>query len=407
MIRRMQRQFVLLSVGSIALLLAVLLALLNLSHRRVVERSLYSTVRLIADQGGQLPADVAHGEDEALTAETPYQLRYFSVQLDAQGNPLRRDLTHIAAVASDQADRWAQQALGSRRSEAIVLRDRLFYAYHVRRGEQGALAVFLDCTREMRSIGGLGDRSITFGLFTLAGFATLIVLLSRRVVEPFIRSTQSQEQFITNAGHELKTPLAIIAADTEFLEMTLGESEWTESIRNQVQRMTTLVNRLIRLAKLAESREVELTELDLTGITRRAAESFRPLAQQQGKTLTLSIAEGVRAMATDEGYTELVSILVDNAVKYCDAQGEIRVTLSRRGRGRGCQLRVRNSYAAGAGLDMSRFFDRFYRQDQSHNSNLRGYGIGLSMAQGLAQEFHGKISALYRDRAITFVVTLP
>ena len=135
--------------------------------------------------------------------------------------------------------------------------------------------------------------------------------------------------------------------------------------------------------------------------------AFRPLAEQQKKGLTVQVPEEVRGFVTRDGFTELVSILVDNAVKYCDDGGEVRVGLLKKGRGKGCHLRVSNAYAAGRGMDMSRFFDRFYRADQSHSSEKKGYGIGLSMAEGLAREFHGRIAAEYKNGVITFVVTLP
>ena len=405
MIRKMQRQFVVIAVGAVALLLAVFLLALNLVNLRTTVANVCSTARMIAERGGQL-RETTEPETEELTAEAPFRLRYFSVRVAADGSA-RAELSHIASVDAEQAVGWARQLMPPRRAEGVVRRGRLFYAYHREDRETGSLIVFLDCTAEMRANLQLRRHSVIFGLLTLLLFAAVIALLSGRVVEPFQRSMQSQEQFITNAGHELKTPLAIISADTEFLEMTAGESEWTESIRNQVARMTALVNRLIRLAKLSEREKVELEELDLGGIVKETAEAFAPLSAQQGKEIRCETEDNVRGFATRDGYAELVSILLDNAVKYCDEAGEIVLTLKRRGRAHGSQLRVTNPYAEGAGLDMSRFFDRFYRADESHSSLRKGYGIGLSMAEGLVREFHGRIAAEYRDGVIAFVVTLP
>ena len=412
MIRRLQRQFVLIAAGAIAVLLIALLGVLNYFNFRATRSVIFSNVRLLAEQGGVLAGVPENGggqeSSETLTVESPYQLRYFSVRLDAGGDVRAVNVAHIAAIDRRQAESWANQVRNLRRPEGILLNRRLFYAYERRPLEHGdVLIVFLDCTAEMRASRQLVNHSLLFGVLTLAAFTLVIAMLSKRVVDPFIRSMESQEQFITNAGHELKTPLAIIAADAEFLEMMGGTSEWTESIRGQVARMTTLVNRLIRLARLAERREVELVDLELSALVREVAESFRPLAEQQKKSLTVKAAEALRGQVTREGYMELVSILVDNAVKYCDEGGEVCVTLARRQRARGSQLRVSNAYAAGAGMDMSRFFDRFYRADQSHSSEKAGYGIGLSMAEGLVKEFRGRISAEYRGGVISFVVILP
>lgn len=405
MIRRMQRQFVLIAVGAVALLLFVFLLALNLVNLSVTRRSACGTARMICQRGGVLDEAPA-AETETLSLETPFRLRYFSVRLLPDGTA-ETELSHIAAVNEEQAGRYARQVQPPRRSEGTIRRSGLVYAYHREDLEGETLTVFLDCTEEMRANRQLRQHSAVFGILTLALFAVVISLLSGRVVEPFRRSMQSQEQFIANAGHELKTPLAIISADTEFLEMTGGESEWTESIRNQVARLTNLVNRLIRLAKLSEQEKVELQELDLSAIAKETAEGFGPLAAQQGKEILCEAEENVRGFATRDGYQELISILLDNAVKYCDDRGTITLSLRHRGRARGSQLRVTNPYAAGAGLDMSRFFDRFYRADESHSSLNQGYGIGLSMAQGLAREFHGRIAAEYKDGVIAFVVTLP
>lgn len=412
MIRKLQRQFVLIAAGAVAILLTILLGVLNLYNFRATRQSVYARARLLAQQGGELTefsGEEEDGGDEAeLTVESPYQLRYFSVRLGDEGLVTGVNLSHIAAVNRSQAVQWARFVQGRRRPEGLLPLGRFVYAYSRRPADAGGvLVVFLDCSGEVRASRQLLRHSIVFGALMLALFTAVIALLSKRVVDPYTRSMESQEQFITNAGHELKTPLSIIAADAEFLEMTAGESEWTASIRAQVARMTALVNRLIRLAKLAERKEVQLVELNLAAIVTEAAEAFRPLAEQQKKELTVSAQEGARGFVTRDGFTELVSILVDNAVKYCDDGGGVKVRLTKRGRAKGCQLRVSNDYAAGQGMDMNRFFDRFYRADQSHNSEKQGYGIGLSMAEGLAREFHGKIAAEYKNGVITFVVTLP
>ena len=405
MIRKIQQQLVVIAVSAVALLLTVFLVALNLINLRTTKSNAYATARMIAEQGGQLQ-EAPKREAEEISVEAPFRLRYFSVYITRDGS-IAVELSHIAAVNEEQAEIWAQGVLPPRRMEGILKYGQLLYAYYREDLAKGALIVFLDCTEEMHAAQQLQQHSLLFGLITLLLFTAVIVLLSGRIVEPFLRSMQSQEQFITNAGHELKTPLAIIAADTEFLEMTAGESEWTVSIRNQIARMTALVNRLIRLAKLSEREKVELEELDLSVITKETAEAFDPLAAQQGKKFIREIEENVHGFATRDGYAELVSILLDNAVKYCDDHGEITIILKRRGRTHGSQLRVANPYAAGAGLDMSRFFDRFYRADESHSSMRKGYGIGLSMAEGLAREFHGRIAAEYKNGVIAFVVILP
>ena len=411
MIQKLQRQFILIASGAIAVLLFALLGLLNLYNYNDTKAGIFTTLHYLSDMGGEIPEDFNEedikNEEADLTMESPFQLRYFSVRLSESGAALSVNLEHIASVDRSTAIEYAKRVVERKRPEGLMIRNRQHYAFQCVRNESNIFVVFLDCTAEIRNSQTLARHSMFFGVMTLALFTAVIFVLSKQAIEPIARSMESQEQFITNAGHELKTPLAIIAADTEFLEMLAGESEWTQSIRNQVNRMTSLVNRLIRLAKLAERKEVELSRVDFSACAREISQSFLPLAEQQRKTLEITVQDEIFIMATHEGLEELVSILVDNAVKYCDEEGTVRVSLAKRPRSRGIMLRVSNDYAEGTGMDMSRFFDRFYRQDQSHNSKVKGYGIGLSMAQGLAREFKGRIAVEYRNGVIAFVVLLP
>lgn len=140
---------------------------------------------------------------------------------------------------------------------------------------------------------------------------------------------------------------------------------------------------------------------------RQGTEAFRSVAEQQGKHLTEEVADGVTAIATERELPELVNILLDNAVKYCDKGGTVRVKLTRRRSRRGSELTISNDYAEGAEVDCSRFFDRFYREDKSHNCKKEGYGIGLSMAEGIVRMYKGQIRALWRDKVMYFIVQLP
>ena len=232
----------------------------------------------------------------------------------------------------------------------------------------------------------------------------LLSIFSRRAVAPILKNMESQKQFITNASHELKTPLAVISANAEVLEMTNGSSEWTDSIKNQVTRMSELVSQLIVLSKLQEHDELVLTEVNFSEKAEDVCKSFKTVADAAGKGFEADISPDIKIVADERGSRELVSILVDNAVKYCDDGGTVKVNLH--SRGRRAFLTVSNDYSDGEGVDYSRFFERFYREDQSHNSEKAGYGIGLSMAESLVEMFKGKISVNYKNKIITFTVIL-
>ena len=227
-------------------------------------------------------------------------------------------------------------------------------------------------------------------------------------IRPFVRNMENQKRFITNAGHELKTPIAIISANAEAIEMLNGQSQWTDSILKQVRRLSNLIQDLIMLSKMGERSQVDLviTDVNLSETVHAVADSFQQLAIDAEKTLTTAIADGIHVKGDSKCLYELVNILVDNAVKYCDDKGTIDVSLRRGRLGKGAVVAVTNTYADGANVDYSRFFERFYRGDTSHNSQKAGYGIGLSMAEELTKLMGGKINVSYKAQRITFTVRL-
>ena len=224
-------------------------------------------------------------------------------------------------------------------------------------------------------------------------FVVILRLLSRRAIAPYVENIISQKQFITNASHELKTPLAIISANAEAIEMIDGKSEWTDNILAQVRRSTDLINSMLALARMSVKS------------VRESVSSFQPVVSQKERKLEAEIADGVFVMGDRNLLMELSNILIDNAVKYCDDDGTIHVTLRKKGKS-GAVLSVSNDYQEGAGMDYSRFFRRFYRGDSSHNSGMEGHGIGLSMAKSITEKMGGSIGAAWKDGIITFTVIL-
>ena len=190
--------------------------------------------------------------------------------------------------------------------------------------------------------------------------------------------------------------------------MLNGQSQWTDSILKQVRRLSNLIQDLILLSKMGERSQVDLviTDVNFSETVKTVSDSFQQLAIDAEKTLTTAITDNVRLKGDSKCLYELVNILVDNAVKYCDDGGSIEVALRRSRLGNGVVLDVSNTYADGANVDYSRFFERFYRGDVSHNSQKAGYGIGLSMAEELTKLMGGKIFATYKGDRITFTVRL-
>jgi signal transduction histidine kinase len=183
-----------------------------------------------------------------------------------------------------------------------------------------------------------------------------------------------------------------------------GKSEWTESTVKQVNRMSELISQLVVLSRLEERQDIVLTDVDMSAEVSSVITSFKSIAETNEIQLDTHIDEDIHVMADQKGLRELVNILLDNAVKYCDEGGKVEVGLTKKGKS--AIFTVSNDYAAGEGVDYKRFFDRFYREDKSHNSEKQGYGIGLSMAESLVRMFKGRITVNYKKPVITFTITL-
>lgn len=249
----------------------------------------------------------------------------------------------------------------------------------------------------------------------LAFFGMLITYFlvrhfSKRATRPAIEANIRQKEFITNASHELKTPLAVIRANTEMIEVLEGENEWTESTLRQVDHLNVLIQNLVMIAKSQEKEnKSELSQINASKVVSDSINPYGVLAEQSGKTIEQSIQPDVMITADESKIRQLASLLIDNAIKYCDENGTIRVELDRLHSGirsGGLRLVVSNDYAAGKDIDTSHFFDRFYREDQSHNQDKGGYGIGLSIAESITRQYQGSIEAKWEDGRISFICIL-
>ena len=406
-VRDLQKQFVMIAAAAIMIVMTVLLVMVNIYNYSRTFMAEYRIADYIAQAGGIMPADLDESAGN-MAPEMPYSVRYFTVWFDGNQKVTDINMDRIYSVSDERALRAAESVMDRHRRHGHVQIGRNTLVYTIRRMEEGGgLMVFLDCTAEVQSAFLIINRSCLLGFLCLLFFVTVVWFLSRWALQPVVRNMDTQRQFITNASHELKTPLTIINANTEVLEMMYGESEWTSSIIHQVTRMTGLVNSMTSLAKIQERDEVTLTDIDVTELARDAAKSFRPVIEQKDRSLMVNIDDGVHTRAETDGVRELFNILLDNAVKYCDEKGTITMTVAHRTRDKGARITISNMYAEGKGVDYSRLFDRFYRVDTSHSTRTKGFGIGLSMAQELTERYKGRISASWKDGVISFLLILP
>ena len=335
--------------------------------------------------------------------ELPYESRYFSILLGADGTILATDTGKIAAVDTSTANTYAIDVWNSGKTRGFT------DCYRYVRSQEGEniRIIFLDCRRNLENCKKFLLISLAVSILGLYMVLALMILLSGRIVRPFSENYEKQKRFITDAGHELKTPLTIIQADTEVLEMETGPSEWIDDIRNQIKRMTALTKDLVYLSKMEEDQNrMEMLDFPFSDMVSEIAASFQILAGTQGKSFVINIEPMLSLCGNEASLQQLISILLDNAVKYSGSGG--RIALDLRQKGRNICLTVENTAESITKENLQHLFDRFYRTDASRNSETGGYGIGLSIAKVIVNAHKGKISASSADgHSLAITVILP
>lgn len=406
MIKKLQRKFVLIAMGSLFLVIVALIGTVNVVNLYQINKKADSLLTLLTENGGRFPEMQKGGHQPPkdrldISPETPFETRYFVATADENGRILQIDTGHIAAVSSADAREYAEKVLAGRRTSGYEKS----YKYLASSTASGTLLIFVDCGNQLRSAVSFLISSCGVALLSMLVVFLLVTIFSRRAIRPVIESMEKQKQFITDAGHEIKTPLAIISANTDVLELNNGPSEWTDSIRNQTKRLDGLVKNLLVLSRLEEgTASLVFTEFSLSDAVWDAAAPFETLAGTRGKHLELCIQPDITLCGDEGGVRQLVSILADNAVKYADGPGHIRISLGKSGKA--AVLRVDNSCIEPPAGNLNRLFDRFYRADSSRTRETGGYGIGLSIARAIVEAHKGKIIAKAENQTISFIVTL-
>ena len=327
-----------------------------------------------------------------ISPELPFESRFFSVHISETGEITDADTGNIAAIGRDTAAQYAKTVLENGKASGYIGN----YRYGVRDLELGKHIVFLDCRRFLDSFQNSWKTICEISAMGMLAVCALISFFSKKIVKPVAESYEKQKRFITDAGHEIKTPLAIIDADANVLGIEMGENEWVNDIKSQIKRLTTLTNDLIYLSRMEESKDkMEMTEIQLSETVQEMAKSFETMAKAQEKTFRVQIQSMVTMKGDEKMIRQLVSVLLDNALKYCTPKGMILLTL--RKQGHSITLSVFNTADSVKKSELNHIFDRFYRADQSRSAETGGHGIGLSIAGAVAAAHRGRISASTKD----------
>lgn len=394
MLKKMRRRFILAAMTAFGVVMFVLLAGINLTNYSVTiirqDRILagiqeYEELRRERSPGR---APMISEMPWALGPEADYTTRFFIVHcgLDGQVKEIFRE--HISSLDEETIRQYAKVLL-SDGSEKGYYKE---YRYQIEEEEEGISIAFLNVTNEQRFVRSLLMVSVGIAAVSLLAAFLLILFFSSRAVRPYMRNMERQKQFITDAGHELKTPLTSITTSADILALEYGENEWISNIQKQSARLTHLVSDLVALSRLDEEMPFpDKTVFSLSDAVWEAAEPFAGLARAKGRTYVQEIEENLKLNGDKHAIQQMLSILLDNAIKYSDTEGEIRLTVCRRYH-RVC-MEVFNTCEPLGDIRLDHLFDRFYRPDESRSTYTGGTGIGLSMAQAVAEAHGGKITA--------------
>lgn len=349
-------------------------------------------------------------DNKARTSAQPFETRYFSVLTNSDGTLREVDSSQLLAVNKDALESIQEKAERklSKDGKCAFIED--FRCTRVT-GKNGTRYIYLDCSRSLDNFRAFRNVSILVCLIGVTIISALITFFSGKILRPVAESYEKQQRFITDAGHEIRTPLTIINADVSVLEMEQeGDetNEWLEDIRQQTRRLSNLTEELVYLTRMEEVQKtsVNMKRLNFSKIVGDVAHSFESRALVSEKKYDCSVSEDLFLRGDESALRKLVSILLDNAFKYSSDSGDIRLRFYRQGKN--IFLTVSNSVDEIPKDSIPHLFDRFYRADSSRNSETGGYGIGLSIAQAVVRAHGGKIVAYTPDgKTLRITATFP
>lgn len=406
MIRTLKKRFLLVSMTAISILLIVLLGTINGANCWLTDRQTHNLLHMLTSNEGRFPPPESHSDvmpqgpgpralfNPPIDEDTAMSTRYFSVRFDIHGEAVHTDISRIASVSEEEAVQYAQEILEEGKESG---RKKHFkYKTAPTLDGQGTVVVFVDISAQFRSILLVLFFSVCMGVVCWLLMLFLVIVLSKKAILPIAQNIEKQKQFVTNAGHEIKTPLAIILANTEAMELHQGESRWSKNIRTQTARLSGLMQNLLTLAKMDENAiEFPTETLSVSELLSETAEPFYEASALKNISLTAVIEPELFFQWNRENLTQLFTILLDNAMRYTPENGSVFLSLKRHEKS--ILLQVKNTCVQKPADNPEQLFDRFYRGDQARTQKNGGYGIGLSVARAIVQSHRGSISASYEN----------
>lgn len=405
MIKQLRQRFLWVAFTSVFITLTVIMTAINVMNYQNVVRQADRMLEMLVANNGKFPTpdqplDPDHEPIGPMDEETPFDTRFFSVVVDENGKVKETQTSQIAAIDKEKAGQYGEQVAKQADTQGFIDT----YRYQVSKDSDQAKIYFLDCRRSLENFHSFLQASILVSVLGLIVVCALIYFFSKRIMAPVAESYEKQKRFITDASHELKTPLATIQADADVLAMQ-EDNEWIDDIHVQVDKMTRLTNEMVELARMEEVQDqANFVEFPISDIVNDACQEFTSKAKAQEKTIRTDIEPGLVYKGDSNQISKMMDILLDNAIKYSITPSEILVQLHKEHRA--IVLKVQNKTEGLEQEDLRHLFDRFYRKDASRNSKTPGYGIGLSIVRAIVENHHGNIEPSLNDGLFTISIRL-
>lgn len=410
MIKTLKKKFIKAAMMAITLLLVVLLAALNITNYTVQQRQSQELLTVLCEGRGDFRNSPPPKQENSFLGkpfvrEGDMRQPYFSVRYSQEGEVIGVNLTNITSIGEEEAMQLAEEIMsyGEIRGKH---HDYLFAKNEIQgpKGEE-INVVLLDNSLKKQSLIMVLVISIFSGLGCWLMMLLVVILLSQKAISPIAENMERQKQFVTDAGHEIKTPLAIILSNAEAMELYNGENKWIKNIKEQAERLNGLMQNLLLLSKMDETAlTLNMTEFSLKELTEDTVNMYETAAER--KKLGINrVFEEVSVKGNRDALGRLISIIMDNAVKYSKEDSIIEVTLSKTGKN--TILTIESTSAAPLTGNPEILFQRFYRGDSARTQKSGGYGIGLSSAKSIVEFHKGNIEAKYKEgQRILFIISL-
>jgi len=400
---KLRKKFIYFSVGIIAIVLLSIMAFVNVTNFYNLKRSSDELLKTLVENNGVMPSFKLNdnSKEEKTVYLKNFSNRFFTVKTDNKKNVITVNTDDVFFTSASEAVEYAKDVLSSGKSRGYYGG----FKYVVENTENGKLIAFVDVVKDFDVFYSNLGNSVVISFFVL-GFVTFFsFVLSKKAVGPMVQAYEKQNAFITDASHELKTPLAIINTSADVLEMERGESKWTGNIHKQVNRLNGLIGNLISLTKLEESDDLDRLDFSLSDTLDDCVMDVKDYALSLDKNIVTDIEKDISFKGDEKLIRQVIGILLDNAIKYAREKSDINVKLTKQNKK--IVFTVENEADNLEIKNYNILFERFYRADSSRNSKTGGYGIGLSIAQSIVLKHKGKISAdSFDGERIVFTVKL-